>query len=73
MIPNRFVGGQNKPPPILALVGISKGCINLQGTRNTQPQERFPSKQEQQGGPKMKSVLLALLHRFIANTCKILF
>lgn len=24
---NRFVGGQNRPAPILALAGLSKGCI----------------------------------------------
>lgn len=38
VLSNRFMGGQNKPPPFPALVGISKVCILIsKGPRTHSP------------------------------------
>lgn len=57
----RFVGGQEKAFPSPHLGPFWGTCINLQGSRNTQSQERSSRELEQDGRPKMESVLSPLL------------
>ena len=40
LCPNRVMGGQNKPPPLLALAGISKAFILISEEPGTGSPER---------------------------------